>query len=345
MEYTNQTDSILISLLRSAMDNAQNKIQSTTNQIECWIEASKFYELASIQIDAALKLVKELEDPVPKKMITDLIKLKHVLHGHMNNTTRLIMKKDKALMESLENETRLKSDQNVMIEQMKHDIDMFKEIFDLTIDQMDQTRHLDQQCEWLIEKETFLITIKAYIRDQSLEYSMKDAIIARLFEERQMSTLQTMTMEEHYIVLLHDSYKEFDIETKVREDVFVYVFFEVVNDIIIKFDFELQKIQNEIHVMLKLLLTNFQENVNEKLHMNILRLALSTRNEALVYKKAFTIRCENLLLAETEVDLLGDQVEELQNLLQKIYFILEQNSSDLSNNFQVMDALKMIKRV
>ncbi|KAJ0489379.1 putative WPP domain-associated protein [Helianthus annuus] len=360
MECKNQTDSILMTLLRTAMDETHKKIRSITGAIECLNETSKFYELAIIQIDAGLKLVVDQpEDQTPKtiqkKMLTDLTRLKHLLHERLNDTKRMIIKKDKALMERLETEIRLK--QHVMIKQMNSDVDMLKERLDRALEQIhrsNEVRHLDQQWRGLIEKETILIVIKGYIDAQSIVCSKKDAIIARVLEQRQQSAFQTMTMEEHYMVLLNDSYKDFqdyDIETNVREDVFVYVFMDVVNDMRIKFDFELQKIQSEV---LEPLVKDFQENVNEKLHTRLdgikqridllSRQAVSIRKEEMIYKKAFTRRCQNLLLAETEVDLLGDQVEALQDLLQKIYLILDQHSSVLSQNFQVTDILKMIKK-
>ncbi|KAM0062605.1 putative WPP domain-associated protein [Helianthus debilis subsp. tardiflorus] len=360
MECKNQTDSFLMTLLRTTMDETHKKIRSITGVIECLNETSKFYELAIIQIDAGLKLVVDQpEDQTPKtiqkKMLTDLTRLKHLLHERLNDTKRMIIKKDKALMERLETEIRLK--QHVMIKQMNSDVDMLKERLDRALEQIhrsNEVRHLDQQWRGLIEKETILIVIKGYIDAQSIICSKKDAIIARLLEQRQQSAFQTMTMEEHYMVLLNDSYKDFqdyDIETKVREDVFVYVFMDVVNDMRIKFDFELRKIQSEV---LEPLIKDFQENVNEKLHTRLdgikqridllSRQAVSIRKEEMIYKKAFARRCQNLLLAETEVDLLGDQVEALQDLLQKIYLILDQHSSVLSQNFQVTDILKMIKK-
>ncbi|KAI3695919.1 hypothetical protein L1987_78924 [Smallanthus sonchifolius] len=320
-----------MTLLRSTMDDAQKKIRSITGPFECLIETSKFYELAIIQIDGGLKLIKEQpKDQIPetnrKKMITNLIKLKDMLQDRLNNTKCSIIEKDKQLMEGLEDAMLMSLGDGIKSEQ---------------------------------NKETVLSTVKGYIDDQRFECSMKDAIIARLIEEQRQSTLQTMAMEEHYMILLNECHKEFDVydvETKVREDVFVYVLIEIMNDTRIKLDFELRKIQNEIHIVLKPLLTDFQEKVNMKLRMNLSRLddikqrvdslsrlSVLIRNEELVYKKAFTRRCENLLLAETEVDLLGDQVEALQDLLQKIYFVLDQNSSVLSHNFQVMDILKIIK--
>lgn len=64
----------------------------------------------------------------------------------------------------------------------------------------------------------------------------------------------------------------------------------------------------------------------------------------MLYKNAFISRCHNLKLAETEVDLLGDQVESLLFVLEKIYIELDKNSIALSRYFPVGDMLKLMKR-
>ncbi|KAK1419646.1 hypothetical protein QVD17_28879 [Tagetes erecta] len=432
MEYTNQTDSIFTTLLRSAINDTQTKIRSITSPIEYLIETSIFYELAIIQINASLKLVKQQpEHQIPE--IKDLINIKNLLQDRLRNIKHTIITKDEALMQNLGDQS--KSEQNIMMEQMKSDMDMLKERFD----QVDRIvfRSLDQHWRWLIEKETILITMKGYIHDQSLEYLKKDAIITRLMEEQHQSTLQTMAMEEHYMILLNDCYKDFQdyddnesVNTRLNDEVFQVVVVEVMKDLGIKYDLELQRIQNEICIVLdEKLCTNLSRLDEIKQRVDSLsRLAVSIRKDELVYKKAFARRCENLLLAETEVgkphtscrvarltdnnetitkatvdcarkragkkrrlhcisrkahgqrhvtslgnlvkrlsevqketpqpslpkwnirgaiedkvDLLGDQVEALQDLLIKIYFILEQSSSVLSHNFQVMDILKTIK--
>ncbi|KAJ6983350.1 hypothetical protein NC653_026223 [Populus alba x Populus x berolinensis] len=79
-------------------------------------------------------------------------------------------------------------------------------------------------------------------------------------------------------------------------------------------------------------LMDFKRIVEKTLVLNILRVEEAThylnplvelvslqRREDLLYKKAFLRRCENLRRAETEVDLLGDQVDVLLSLLDKIY--------------------------
>ncbi|PIN00380.1 hypothetical protein CDL12_27123 [Handroanthus impetiginosus] len=68
------------------------------------------------------------------------------------------------------------------------------------------------------------------------------------------------------------------------------------------------------------------------------------RTRKLLYKKAFISRCHNLKLAETEVDLLGDQVEALLCLLERIYVELNRNAMVFSAYFEVYDFLKLIRR-
>ncbi|KAK4436022.1 WPP domain-associated protein [Sesamum alatum] len=68
------------------------------------------------------------------------------------------------------------------------------------------------------------------------------------------------------------------------------------------------------------------------------------RTRKLLYKKAFISRCHNLKLAETEVDLLGDQVESLLCLVETVYTELSRNAAVFSGYFEVYDILKLIKR-
>ncbi|KAG2729915.1 hypothetical protein I3760_01G270600 [Carya illinoinensis] len=104
-------------------------------------------------------------------------------------------------------------------------------------------------------------------------------------------------------------------------------------------------------------LADLEHLVLEKLGMNILRLrevkhnldplvelVASLRNKELLYRKAFVRRCYNLQKAELEVDLLGDQVDVLLGLLEKIYTRLHQHSPTPQRYFEVSDILNLIKK-
>ncbi|XP_044975591.1 WPP domain-associated protein-like isoform X2 [Hordeum vulgare subsp. vulgare] len=68
------------------------------------------------------------------------------------------------------------------------------------------------------------------------------------------------------------------------------------------------------------------------------------RRKALRYKEISETRGSNLQKAELEVDLLGDEVEALTDLLAKIYIALDHYSPVLQHYTGVMETLNMIKK-
>ncbi|KAK3122646.1 hypothetical protein QOZ80_8AG0616300 [Eleusine coracana subsp. coracana] len=68
------------------------------------------------------------------------------------------------------------------------------------------------------------------------------------------------------------------------------------------------------------------------------------KKKALRYKEISETRGSNLQKAELEVDLLGDEVEALTNLLAKIYIALDHYSPVLQHYTGVMETLNMIKK-
>ncbi|XP_060183053.1 WPP domain-associated protein [Lycium barbarum] len=100
----------------------------------------------------------------------------------------------------------------------------------------------------------------------------------------------------------------------------------------------------EVNVVKNLVMKSSRiEELKHQFHNLIVEPVSLIKKRKLLYKKAFLARCQNLKLAETEVDLLGNQVEALLHLLENIYMILDQNSTILSCHFQVFDILKLIK--
>ncbi|XP_078430721.1 uncharacterized protein LOC144702545 [Wolffia australiana] len=86
-------------------------------------------------------------------------------------------------------------------------------------------------------------------------------------------------------------------------------------------------------------MVNLEQTTIAKAHENLARLeefeghlerlarrASSLRGSESVYRMAFIRRCYNLRTAEAEVDLLGDEVDMLVNLLEKIYIVLDHYS-------------------
>ncbi|OIW01454.1 hypothetical protein TanjilG_30928 [Lupinus angustifolius] len=77
---------------------------------------------------------------------------------------------------------------------------------------------------------------------------------------------------------------------------------------------------------------------------SVIELVDCLRSKDFLYQKAFTRRCQNLQIAEAEVDLLGDQVDALLTLLEKIYVTLHQFAPHLKQCFEVSNILELIRK-
>uniref|UniRef100_A0A5B7BJP8 Putative WPP domain-associated protein n=1 Tax=Davidia involucrata TaxID=16924 RepID=A0A5B7BJP8_DAVIN len=64
----------------------------------------------------------------------------------------------------------------------------------------------------------------------------------------------------------------------------------------------------------------------------------------LLYKQGLERRCSDLQMAEAEVDLLGDQVDALLSLLEKIYIALDHYSPILQHYPGIIEILKLVRR-
>ncbi|KAL6578042.1 hypothetical protein OROMI_010370 [Orobanche minor] len=176
--------------------------------------------------------------------------------------------------------------------------------------------------EWLItDDETTFISVS-----QKLEKALQQLYTSKeLLVELEQSLKVSEDLEDNF-ELEDDS-----IGHAVRSDSVLAV--------VVQF----QRIEHMIH-----------ENIESKcLRLEVSRREVDTlmehvaliRKRKLLYKKAFLSRCRNLKLAEAEVDLLGDQVESLLYLVERIYFELNRNAKALSCYFEVYDILKLIERV
>ncbi|CAH8271133.1 unnamed protein product [Arabidopsis lyrata] len=114
---------------------------------------------------------------------------------------------------------------------------------------------------------------------------------------------------------------------------------------------------NRACLEVSLLYDEFDFKIQEKLKMVTLRLQnmeikidstmdsiAELRRKESVYRRAFVLGSDNLRKAETEVDLLGDQVDLLVKLLQKILWTLHRHPLLLCNNSDISEISKMIKK-
>lgn len=107
------TDSIMMSILYSAMDKAHEKVKSKEGDIGCLNEITKFYELAIMLLQGCLNFVEEeTGDCIPEssqeKMLLDVKEIRDRLRGRLKETEFALSEKDRELAERLENELKLR---------------------------------------------------------------------------------------------------------------------------------------------------------------------------------------------------------------------------------------------
>ncbi|CAA7031354.1 unnamed protein product [Microthlaspi erraticum] len=91
------------------------------------------------------------------------------------------------------------------------------------------------------------------------------------------------------------------------------------------------------------MVTSRLQNLERKIHSKMDSVAECRRTES-VYKTAFLLMSENLRKAETEVDLLGDQVDSLVNILKKTLWTFHQHPLLLCNHSDISEISKMIMK-
>ncbi|XP_042503025.1 WPP domain-associated protein [Macadamia integrifolia] len=85
------------------------------------------------------------------------------------------------------------------------------------------------------------------------------------------------------------------------------------------------------------------EKLTSQCHPLVQR-ATEIKRTGLAYKQRLERRCSDLQKAESEVDLLGDEVDALLNLLEKIYIALDHYSPILQHYPGIMEILKLVRR-
>ncbi|KAI6706032.1 hypothetical protein NL676_008994 [Syzygium grande] len=119
---------------------------------------------------------------------------------------------------------------------------------------------------------------------------------------------------------------------------------------------QLESTTGTIHEFLKRV-TDLEQSISEDIQRKNTRLgtvgsqlsslkqkAVALRRMGSIYEQKLERRCSDLQKAEAEVDLLGDQVDTLLNLLEKVYIGLDHYSPILKHYPGIMEVLKLVRR-
>ncbi|CAA0829555.1 Unknown protein [Striga hermonthica] len=111
IECRTKSDSVVMRILRSAMDEAHEKLQSRDGPIQFLHDRSTFYELAAILVEGGLSIVRdEQTDDMAancNKIHSDLTEIKSWLAGRIQDMRHLILEKDRELTDLSETRSRL----------------------------------------------------------------------------------------------------------------------------------------------------------------------------------------------------------------------------------------------
>ncbi|KAI5446809.1 hypothetical protein KIW84_014593 [Lathyrus oleraceus] len=119
---------------------------------------------------------------------------------------------------------------------------------------------------------------------------------------------------------------------------------------------QMESTVNLVHKLLTMV-TDLEASVNEDISRNCSRLesmssefcflknkASALKTMGLVYKQRLETKSSNLANAEAEVDLLGDEVDTLLRLLERIYVALDHYSHILQHYPGIMEILKLVRK-
>ncbi|XP_041023743.1 WPP domain-associated protein [Juglans microcarpa x Juglans regia] len=246
-------------------------------------------------------------------------------------------KKIHSLAASLEEKSEL-------LQETKAALAKEKEQFELASQELDKLRDLTHRQQMLFSvtsKESNVMKgnlaealekitqYKAKMRElnQKLELAMEE--LRGADEERKM--LNAINQEKEKALSL--------VEVKERENQMQMESIIVLVQGLLKavLGFECRVTENISNISLRL------ENLISESHLLIPKANLLQRT-GLLYKQRLERRCSDLEKAEVEVDLLGDEVDALSSLLEKIYIGLDHYSPILQHYPGIIEILKLVKR-
>ncbi|CAK7345907.1 unnamed protein product [Dovyalis caffra] len=261
------------------------------------------------------------------------------------------MEKEKALRLSIAEKEELEQDiqlltatiqeKDKLLQESADAMDKEKENFEFVSQELDNLRVQTSRQHLIISQNSEELDIIKHDLLEALDKNkLYEGEISKLQERIQLLTKNLRkTAEEKSMLLAVSQEKESLIEAREREHR------ERVDSIIVLVnglsravaDFESRAAEEIKRSSLRL------ENLSSQLGSLFHKTSMLKRM-GLLYKQKLESRCSDLQKAEAEVDLLGDEVENLLSLLEKIYIALDHYSPILKHYPGIMEILKLVRR-
>ncbi|KAF8083228.1 hypothetical protein N665_0787s0010 [Sinapis alba] len=255
--------------------------------------------------------------------------------------------------ETVENQKRSQADNKRLLDEQgkRGCLDTYLVFDDFEIIREDE--EFRQEVDWIIVREFLSETLKNLER---VETDNK-----RLLEEQgKRACLDTSLVFDDFESLREDGVFRQEVDSIIVRELVREVSETVENQERIETDNKrlLEEQGNIVWLEMSLVFDDFDFKIQEKLKKVTFRLENlekdtdimkdyigELRRKESVYRAAFVLRSENLIKAETEVDLLGDQVDSLVKLLQKTLWTFHQHPLLLCNHSDISEICKMIKEL
>lgn len=342
IEESNLEYNVVQEFFKSRFEEASHNAQPTS---QCGVEDS---DMLSILMQAICEAMyreswKEAQDKI------NMLNMKYVDDNKVRvSLEKLVSEKEKALEEEVADKERLKQEILFHVEEKERlaqdaaaALDSEKKRFKLAAKELEalrtQTRQqqtfMSQSSEELNAIKGDLVAALNKIELDECEYNKKLQVAGtklREAEEERM-TLLSVTQQKQDAISAHETNER---ETR-KQLVSIANFVNGLSTAAADLECRVTEDISKNYLRLK--------NLNSQSHLLIQKANILKRT-GLLYKQRLERRCTDLQKAEAEVDLLGDEVETLSSLLEKIYIALDHYSPILQHYPGVIEILKLVKR-
>lgn len=285
--------------------------------------------------------MQELSETVFKESLIDVYKRFEIVHEEYVTTNK---KKaiEREVEMKLEGEKRAKLVEEH--ERVKRELSKEKEQFELALNECNNLR---KQANW---QETLMLKKNKEVDELNEKFSKAQEKL--LSDKREISSLKEKVESSMKEIKALNDYKNMVLDLSNEKKGFVSLI-EVKEK-------EHRKQMEAIVVLVDELSTkigDFERRVTWDILNNNTRLEKSRsqlssfvkeisgiKKTGILYKQKFEKKCNDLQMAEDEVDLLGDEVETLLGLLEKIYIALDHYSPVLQHYSGVIEILELVRR-
>ncbi|KAL6998706.1 hypothetical protein U1Q18_046423 [Sarracenia purpurea var. burkii] len=265
-----------------------------------------------------------------------------------------ILEREEDLKVAIEEKEGLKQEFRLLEASLKEKEKLALERSDALVKEREKFQLVSQEISDLKDHTSYLQTL---VTERSKELDLIKGELTEMLKQIEVDKVVINELNQKLELITKDLR-----EANEHRDVLVAVTQEKQNDIS-RLEAKEYEQREQIQAMIGLLrglsttISDLECQVAEGIKKNKMRLEESSfqlsslmqetrmlKRTTLLYKESLKRRCDDLQMAENEVDLLGDEVDALLSLLEKIYIALDHYSPILQHYPGIIEILKLVSR-